>query len=393
MRAPRCASIVITNYNYGRFLADAIESALAQSHENTEIIVVDDGSTDDSRRVMRRYANRVIEVCKANGGQASAYNAGFVVSRGDVVCFLDSDDTLFETAISRAVAFFQDPQVVKVEWQLQIVDALGVPTGNVVPEKPAPEGDLRQRTILNGPIYDWWFTPPSSGNCYSRQFLQRAIPVPEAPFRHGADVYFTVLAPLYGEIRRRSGPQGTYRVHDKNNYFGRPLDESRLGDYIRRFEDCCVQLQNHLGAQGVEVDIDDWKKRNFNYLWPTRVLQTKSDLDSILPAVGLCVLVNDDQWENGNIVEGRNVLPFLERDGEYWGPPPDDQTAIAELVRLRRQNDAAYIAFAWTAFWWLDHYPAFYAWLCSNAKCVLKNDRLIVFDIRELEVEQVCAKC
>src|SRR6476620_7792766 len=222
-----CASIVINNYNYGRFLPDAIESALAQSHENIQIIVVDDGSIDESRQVINRYGNRVIEIFKENGGQASAYNAGFAICRGDIVCFLDSDDTLFETAISQAVAAFQDTQLVKVEWQLQIVDALGTATGEIVPEKPLPKRDLRQFSISNGPFYDWWFTPPSSGNCYRRGFLQRAIPMPEPHFRHGADVYLTILAPLYGGICRLPNPQGTYRVHSNNNFFGRPLDSNR----------------------------------------------------------------------------------------------------------------------------------------------------------------------
>ena len=116
-------SIIINNYNYGRFLADAIESALAQTYQNTEIIVVDDGSTDESRDLIGRYGNRIIAVLKGNGGQASAYNAGFAVATGDIVCFLDSDDTLSETAMTEAAAAFQDSQLVKVEWQLEIMDA------------------------------------------------------------------------------------------------------------------------------------------------------------------------------------------------------------------------------------------------------------------------------
>src|SRR5262245_8810929 len=114
------ASVVINNYNYGRFLADAIESALAQSHEDTEVIVVDDGSTDDSHLIMKRYADHIIAVCKMNGGQASAYNSGFAASRGDIVCFLDADDTLFETAMKQAAAAFQVLKRVKVEWQLNV---------------------------------------------------------------------------------------------------------------------------------------------------------------------------------------------------------------------------------------------------------------------------------
>jgi len=85
-------SVLINNFNYGRFLSDAIDSALGQSYSNTEIIVVDDGSTDGSRDVIRGYGNRIISLFKPNGGQASAFNSAFAASKGEWILFLDSDD-------------------------------------------------------------------------------------------------------------------------------------------------------------------------------------------------------------------------------------------------------------------------------------------------------------
>ena len=78
-------SIIINNYNYGRFLAAAIDSALTQSYAQTEVIVVDDGSTDDSHAILASYGARITPVLTANGGQASAFNAGFARGRGDIV--------------------------------------------------------------------------------------------------------------------------------------------------------------------------------------------------------------------------------------------------------------------------------------------------------------------
>src|SRR5215208_6715835 len=80
--------IVIDNYNYGRFLAAAIDSALGQRHPHVRTVVVDDGSTDDSRDVIARYGDRITAVLKENGGQASALNAGWEHCHGDVVIFL-----------------------------------------------------------------------------------------------------------------------------------------------------------------------------------------------------------------------------------------------------------------------------------------------------------------
>jgi cellulose synthase/poly-beta-1,6-N-acetylglucosamine synthase-like glycosyltransferase len=108
------ASIIIDNYNYGRLLKDAIDSALAQTYRNTEVIVVDDGSTDNSREIIAGYGDRIIPVLKENGGQASALNAGFAVSQGDVILFLDADDVLLPTAAENAMPCFEDSGLVKV---------------------------------------------------------------------------------------------------------------------------------------------------------------------------------------------------------------------------------------------------------------------------------------
>src|SRR5436853_5073279 len=105
------ASIVISSYNYGRYLPAAIDSALAQTYAPREVIVVDDGSTDDSRAVIARYGGEVTAVLKENGGQASAFNAGLRASRGEVVCFLDSDDVLLPRAVELAVAALDDAAV------------------------------------------------------------------------------------------------------------------------------------------------------------------------------------------------------------------------------------------------------------------------------------------
>src|SRR5206468_3986800 len=110
------ASIIVNNYNYGRFLREAVDSALNQTYRNTEVIVVDDGSTDGSPEIIASYGDRIVPVLKQNGGQNSALNAGFSLSRGDVILFLDSDDVLLPTAVEAAMEALAEPDVVKVHW-------------------------------------------------------------------------------------------------------------------------------------------------------------------------------------------------------------------------------------------------------------------------------------
>jgi glycosyltransferase involved in cell wall biosynthesis len=106
-------SVVIPTYNCAAYLADALDSVLAQSYPNIEIIVVDDGSTDDTEAVLRRYRDRLIQVHKTNGGLASARNAGLALASGEFVAQLDADDICHPERIAAQVAVFrQQPDVV-----------------------------------------------------------------------------------------------------------------------------------------------------------------------------------------------------------------------------------------------------------------------------------------
>src|SRR5262249_3765636 len=127
------ASIIVNNYNYGPFLRHSIDSALAQTYPNKEVIVVDDGSTDEPRENIASYGKQIIAVVKDNGGQASAFNAGFAVSRGESVLFLDSDDLLLPSTLEKTVPLLEDSDVVKVHWPLWVIDHHGDRRGEVFP--------------------------------------------------------------------------------------------------------------------------------------------------------------------------------------------------------------------------------------------------------------------
>ena len=85
-------SVVIAAYNCARFIAESLESILAQSCRASEIVVVDDGSTDDTAGVLARFARHVTVVQAAHGGYASARNHGLARATGDWIAFHDADD-------------------------------------------------------------------------------------------------------------------------------------------------------------------------------------------------------------------------------------------------------------------------------------------------------------
>ncbi|NJR48858.1 MAG: glycosyltransferase family 2 protein [Leptolyngbyaceae cyanobacterium CSU_1_3] len=176
-------SIIINNYNYGRFLESAIDSALRQTYPHVEIIVVDDGSIDDSRKIIASYANKVLPVLKPNGGQASAFNAGFAASRGEIICFLDADDLMLPQRIETVVHILTtQPDLMWGYHQVRQIDAAGNPIGDA----PRPneteqvfrfdvrdeieQGFLRQLPL---PL------PGTSGFCFRRSHLQKSYPCPK----------------------------------------------------------------------------------------------------------------------------------------------------------------------------------------------------------------------
>ena len=100
-------SLIIATFNHARFLPVALDSALAQTLAGVEVIVVDDGSTDDTPAVLSRYTDRVRVIRQANRGLAAARNAGLAVARGTYVSFLDADDVVTPTKLAEQVALLE----------------------------------------------------------------------------------------------------------------------------------------------------------------------------------------------------------------------------------------------------------------------------------------------
>jgi len=107
----RSVSVIIPTYNYGHFIGEAIESALAQTYAVAEIIVVDSDSTDDTERIVRGFGERVTYIKEQNLGVSAARNKGVDISVGEFIAFLDADDTWHPTKIEKQLAKFADGEV------------------------------------------------------------------------------------------------------------------------------------------------------------------------------------------------------------------------------------------------------------------------------------------
>ena len=215
---PLLVSIIVNNYNYGRFLRAAVDSALRQTYAAVEVIVVDDGSADESHAVLQEYGAAITPIYQRNMGQAAAFSTGFACSRGDVVIFLDADDVLLPQMAAKAAAVFEtQPDTAKVMVRMEVIDAAGVPTGVYKPAAhlPLASGDLRRQTAQFAADIPWM---PTSGNAFAARVLRQIMPVPDEYGRVGADWYVAQVTPLFGPVVFLEDVCAQYRVHQGNNY-------------------------------------------------------------------------------------------------------------------------------------------------------------------------------
>ena len=206
-------SFVVANYNYAQYLPACLDSALAQDWPEIEVIVVDDGSRDDSRAVIEGYGDRITAIFQENGGQRVANNTGFAASKGDIIVFLDADDTV-EPDFASSVVKVWGPNVSKVQVQLIHMDSEGKRYGAPFPAwDPVPTpADIRRWTLTSSE----YPTPPGTGNAYARTFLEKIFPV--GPERDSfTDSTTLPLAPLMGDVVSIARPLVYYRRHGSND--------------------------------------------------------------------------------------------------------------------------------------------------------------------------------
>ncbi|MGE3285967.1 MAG: glycosyltransferase family 2 protein [Pseudonocardia sp.] len=237
-------SIVIPNYNYGRFVGDAVRSALAVDWPDVEVIVVDDGSTDDSLKVLACFGDRITVLTQENSGPRVACNHGYAESTGDVVIFLDSDDVL-APSIAQEIASVWRAGISKVQVQMHRIDADGRTSGRNLPHyrrTPTPN-DIR-RWMSATAAYP---TPPGSGNAYARAFLDRLMPLDDR-CGDATDSACLAAAPYLGDVVTIPKPLVGYRVHGSNRS-GLRADPAR---FVRQI-DRAVQRQLFANAFSAEA--------------------------------------------------------------------------------------------------------------------------------------------
>ncbi|MBE0577391.1 MAG: glycosyltransferase [Desulfuromonadales bacterium] len=208
-------SVILCNYNYDQYVGDSINSILRQTHENLQLVVVDDGSTDNSREIINTFVDsRIVKIFQKNSGQAAAFNAGYERCTGEFIGFLDSDDFWDNDKLSSALPFFDDENICMVQHNLRVVDRGSNDTGRLQTKVKPGLTDVFSKYFRKNHT---GFFVATSGIVCRKSVLDKIFPL-DVDWKICADVAFTRALPLFGKIYTISETLGSYRIHGENNW-------------------------------------------------------------------------------------------------------------------------------------------------------------------------------
>jgi len=251
--AKQFASVLIDTYNHERFIEQAIVSVLEQDFPATdrEIIVVDDGSTDRTPKIVRKFEPRVRLLRKENGGQASAFNTGIPECRGEIIAFLDGDDWWAPEKLRRVADVFVKEHAVGCVGH-GIIEIFADRTERIV--APGKDERLRLDSLAAARVFRLRKSYLGTSRMVLRtQLARNLLPVPEALIIE-ADEYLFTLAAAMSEIIILREPLTHYHIHGDNLYLAAGNGEKGLRRKQQVMEVLASSFRTILPAKGIPAD-------------------------------------------------------------------------------------------------------------------------------------------
>jgi glycosyltransferase involved in cell wall biosynthesis len=253
MARPAAAALIDT-YNHERFIEEAIVSVLEQDFPSSEleILVVDDGSTDRTPEIVKKFAPKVRYLRKENGGQASAFNFGIPEARGEVIAFLDGDDWWKPAKVTEVMETFdKNPWAGVVGHGIIQVDATAGTATAIAPKVP---GCFDMQSRKGAQMFrDYMCFLGTSRVSIRKSVIEHVTPIPE-PIVVEADEFMSAVAIAHSSAVLLPACLTHYRLHDQNQYQFTGDDPVRMRRKLNSLRCLVQELPKRLVAAGISYE-------------------------------------------------------------------------------------------------------------------------------------------
>jgi glycosyltransferase involved in cell wall biosynthesis len=392
-------TVAIPTYNRSNLLGGALASALAQDYPDLQVLVVDNASTDDTEAVVRSFAHPRVSYVRndSNLGCTGNLNRALELNSSCYLNILMDDDVLLPGFIAESVTLLEEHTDVAFSFTAaKYVDLERAPLGiRRAPDMPAGVVDGLDYLELHVGARQCWIEPST---VVMRCAAAAAVGAFDSPHsKHSDDLNLWFRLASHSRIAFIPEELVEVRMHDGqlSHVAYRTGGYGHYGTIAEQIDAVSYLLQSD---RAQDPSYRDWLAGrlrslhrsqsaqlhglipDLHYSPAERLRMLQHDIRALVPEGDDLILADEGELAS-ELSTGRGVLPFLERGGQYYGLPSNDETAIAELERMRRAG-GKFMGFAWPAFWWLDYYTGLRTYLYTHFRCALQNSRIIAFDLR-----------
>jgi len=395
-------TIAIPTYNRSKLLKTSLKSVLAQDYPDFQVLVLDNGSCDDTEAVVRSFTDSRIRYVRneINIGSFRNWNRTIEINSNPYLSILSDDDILLPGFIRESVLALDNfPHAAFSAARTEFIDINGAPlyvTGMELSDQ-LPEGLIDGLEFIHQIVDGQKWILRTSSVMFRASALAAvgAFDAPHSKYMNDLNLYLRLAAKFdlvfitkelaqvrfhhqqdsHASFYGGTGPLAV--MAERTDGIAYLLQSARADD--RSYRQWLVERLLHISMRRSQMTSQ--LLPDLNLTWEERLQVALQDIATSIPADKTVILVDENQWGFQLLSEFR-ILPFVERNGQYWGPPFDDKTAIGELERMRYCG-ADYIVFGWPAFWWLDYYSELRNYLSCTFHCILHNSRVIIFDLRQ----------
>ncbi|MBW4459959.1 MAG: glycosyltransferase [Nodosilinea sp. WJT8-NPBG4] len=390
-------TIAIPTYNRCSLLEKSLKSALAQNYPNFRVLVLDNASSDETEALVYSLSDSRVTYVKneINIGLFRNWNRAIELNSSPYLTVLQDDDELFSGFIKESILELEKyPSAALSVAGIRVIDIMD--NLLTLPDDILPEGLSSGLEYLHGIAAgrNWPIHPSSVMMRFS--VLEEVGPFDTLHSKFSIDfnLYFRItsrfdiifLPKELVSIRHHEGQDTQLRIMP-----GGPAPLAVIAErcdaiaYLLRSERAkddsyrhwLVDRLLHLNMRRSELTSE--LVPGLNLSWAERLEVAIEEIITLISSGQTVLLVDNNEW-GCEVLSTHHLIPFLERDGCYWGAPPNDAIAIQELERMR-ESGTKFMVIAWPAFWWLDYYSGFREYIYSKFRQLFSNSRIVVFEL------------